>query len=193
MSTTKDYAIDAVDLTDDHYTVEQHSIRNKYEAMDAAGNTVLRGKHEMFKVKDEFPFTDADGNDAFTIKASGMMDIAGDYLLTDSQTGDELVILDNDFSIFQDTWTIRDAEDRSVLAEITSRGALITLARKLLPFGEWIPHKYEIVDETGDHVGQIDGQFSLKDRYEISIDDAGSVPKEPIVAGAMVIDAIQGN
>jgi len=193
MSSSTAYDIGAVDLSDDRYTVEQHSIRNKYEAMDAEGNTVLRGKHEMFKVKDEFPFTDPDGNEAFTIKASGVMDIAGDYLLTDGQTGDELVILDNDFSILQDTWTIRDADDRSVLAEITSRGAVITLARQFLPFGEWIPHKYEIVDETGAHVGQIDGQFSLKDRYEISIDDASSVPKEPIVAGAMVIDAIQGN
>ena len=45
----------------------------------------------------------------------------------------------------------------------------------------------------GDHVGSIEGQFSLRDTYEISIDDASDVPKEPVVAAAMVIDAIQGN
>jgi hypothetical protein len=33
----------------------------------------------------------------------------------------------------------------------------------------------------------------LKDRYEVTIDDASRVPKEPILAAAMVIDAIQNN
>jgi hypothetical protein len=35
--------------------------------------------------------------------------------------------------------------------------------------------------------------MSVKDRYEISIDDASDVPKETVVAAAMVIDALQGN
>jgi uncharacterized protein YxjI len=193
MAPDQAYDIAGVSLTDDRYTVEQSLIRNKYKALDAAGNTVLRGKQKMFKMKEEFPFTDGDGNDVFTVKASGIIDVAGNYLLTDSQTGEDLVILDNDFSLLKDTWTIRDAETRSPLASITSRGALVTLARNVLPFGELIPHKYEITDPDGNHVGSIDGQFSFRDRYEISIDDASSVPKEPIVAAAMVIDAIQGN
>jgi hypothetical protein len=68
------------------------------------------------------------------------------------------------------------------------------LARNLIPyFGPLIPHKYEISDADGNHVGNIEGQFSIKDRYEITIDDASNVPKEAVVAGAMVIDAIQGN
>jgi len=69
----------------------------------------------------------------------------------------------------------------------------VTLARHYLPLGGIIPHEYEITDQHGDHVGTIEGQISLKDRYEITIDDASDVPKEPIVAAAMVIDAIQGN
>jgi uncharacterized protein YxjI len=59
--------------------------------------------------------------------------------------------------------------------------------------GPLIPHKYEITDADGNHVGNIDGQFSFRDRYEISIDDASSVPKETVIAAAMVIDALQGN
>jgi uncharacterized protein YxjI len=65
--------------------------------------------------------------------------------------------------------------------------------RNVLPFGYLIPHKYEITDTNGDHVGSIEGQFSFRDTYEISIDDASDVPKEPVIAAAMVIDAIQGN
>jgi len=185
--------IESVDLTDDAYTVEQNLIRNKYRAYDAEGTVVLKGKQKMFKMKEEFPFVDGDGNDAFTVKAGGILDVAGNYVVTDAQTGEEVVVLDNDFSIFQDTWTIRDADTEAAIAKIDSRGAMITIARNVIPFGHWIPHKYEITDANGAHVGTIDGEFSLKDRYQIAIDDASDVPKEAVVASAMVIDAIQGN
>ncbi len=186
------YDIPGIELTDDRYTVIQSLVRNKYRAEDAAGNVVLRGKQKMFKLKEEFPFTDGDGADVFTVKAGGIIDVAGDYVLSDA-SGRELVILDNDYSIFKDTWTVRDADDERALAKIQSRGALTTVLRNVLPFGYLIPHKYEITDTNGDHVGSIEGQFSFRDTYEISIDDASDVPKEPVIAAAMVIDAIQGN
>lgn len=193
MTQSETEGITALDFTDTEYTVEQSLVRNKYKAVNSNGETVLKGKQKLFKAKEEFPFIDANGDDAFTVKASGIIDIAGDYSLIDSQTGDEVAILDNDFSIFQDTWKIRDPDDQSVIAEINSRGALVTLAREKVPFGELIPHKYKITDANGNHVGSIDGQFSFRDRYDISIDDASTVPKETVLAGAMVIDAIQGN
>jgi uncharacterized protein YxjI len=193
MSSDTDYDIQGIDLSDDSYVVEQSLVRNKYKAMDSAGTVVLRGKQKLFKLKERFPFVDADGTDVFEVKAGGIIDVAGNYVLSDSQTDEDLVVLDNDYSIFQDTWRIRDAGDERKLAEINSRGALMTLARNVLPFGHWIPHKYEITDGDGDHVGTIAGKFSLKDRYEITIDDASEVPTEPVIAAAMVIDAIQGN
>jgi uncharacterized protein YxjI len=185
--------ITGITLDDDSYTVEQSLVRNKYKAMDARGNVVLRGKQKMFKMKESFPFTDGDGNDVFSVEAGGIVDVAGNYTLTDAATGEPVVVLDNDYSLLQDTWRIRDPETEALIARIDSRGALVTLARNNIPFGELIPHKYEITDADGSHVGNIDGQLGLKDRYEITIDDASSVPKEAIVAAAMVIDAIQGN
>jgi uncharacterized protein YxjI len=188
------YDISGIELQDDEYTVIQGIVRNKYRAVDAAGETVLRGKQELFRLKEKFPFVDGDGEEVFTVTASSVVDIAGDYVLTDAQTDEPVVILDNDFSLLQDTWTVRDPETNEALAEINSRGAVFTLARNLLPFGELIPHKYEISDAQDMHVGSIDGQFTLfKDTYAVTIDDASTVPKEPIIAAAMVIDAIQGN
>ncbi|WP_336134429.1 LURP-one-related/scramblase family protein [Natronomonas amylolytica] len=193
MAASKDIDISGLDLSGDRYTVEQSLIRNKYAASDSDGNTVLRGKQKMFKLKEEFPFVDADGEEVFTVKAGSVIDVAGNYVLSDARTGENLVILDNDFSMFQDTWTIRDADTEAAIARIDSRGALVTLARNNLPFGELIPHKYEITDADGAHVGNIDGQLSIRDRYEITIDDASTVPKEAVIAAAMVIDAIQNN
>jgi hypothetical protein len=185
--------ISGIELTDNSYTVVQSLVRNKYRAEDSAGNVVLRGKQKMLKMKEEFPFVDANGNDVFTVKAGGIMDVAGNYMLQDARTGEDIVILDNDYSVLQDTWKIRQARTEQKIAEINSRGTAVTLARNLLPFGGVIPHKYEITDVDGNHVGNISGQFSMKDTYNIVIDDASTVPKEPIIAAAMVIDAIQGN
>jgi uncharacterized protein YxjI len=190
---TRNYDIQNIELTDNHYEVVQSLVRNKYKAVDDRGNTVLRGKQKMLKMKEEFPFVDGDGNDVFTVKAGGIIDVAGNYVLSDAQTGEDLVILDNDYSIFQDTWKIRDAQTEAKLAEINSRGGAVTVARHLLPFGEIIPHKYEITDQQGNHAGSINGQLGLRDSYEITIDDASGIPKEVTIAAAMVIDAIQGN
>jgi uncharacterized protein YxjI len=191
--TEKSYDITGIDLDDDSYTVVQGWLRNKFKAMDSEGTVVLRGKQKMLKLKEQFPFTDGEGNDVFEVNAGGIVDVAGNYVLTDTQTGEDLVILDNDYSILQDTWKIRDAETEAKLAEINSRGAVTTLLRNVLPFGHWIPHKYEITDAAGDHVGNIDGRFSLRDTYDVTVDDASDVPTEPVVAAAMVIDAIQDN
>lgn len=197
MGVPQQYEIAALDLSGSQYTVEQtgtdKNFQPEYEARDITGEVLFRCTHQMYEGNDSFPFLDTDGTELFTAEASGNWDIAGDYLLTDSQTGEELVVLDNDFSLFQDTWRIRDAEDESLLAEITSRGAPFSVARKLLPVGQWIGHKFEITDAEGAAVGTIESGFAVFDQYEITISDSSSVPIAPIVAGAVVIDAIQGN
>ncbi|MFC6864166.1 hypothetical protein ACFQGE_11945 [Halomicroarcula sp. GCM10025817] len=197
MGEPQQYAITALELSGSRYTVEQtgtdKNFQPEYEARDITGDTIFRCTHQMYEGNDTFPFLDTDGTELFTVEASGKWDIAGDYLLTDSQTGEELVVLDNDFSLFQDTWRIRDAEDESVLAEISSRGALFTMGRKILPVGQWIGHTFEITDAEGTAVGTIESGFAVFDQYEITISDSSSVPIDPIVAGTVVIDAIQGN
>jgi uncharacterized protein YxjI len=199
MIDSQQYELSAIDLSGSQYTVEQtgrdKNFRPEYEARDVAGDTIFRTTYQMYEGKDEFPFIDADGTEIGLVKAIDTWDIAGDYLLTDSHTDEELIILDNDLSLLQDTWRLRDVDDRSLLAEINSRGALITIARKLLPAGQGIAHKYDITDSEGNPVGSIEGEFALFDfdQYEITLTDTSSVPTEPVVIAAIIIDAIQGN
>lgn len=93
----------------------------KYTVRNAAGTTVLKSKQKILKMKEEVPLVDVSGTTVFTVKASGIIDSAGDYLFTDTQTGGELVILGNDYSLLRDTWTIRDSETGATLTKITSR------------------------------------------------------------------------
>lgn len=66
-------------------------------------NVVLCGKQDLFKTKEEFPFVDPDGTDVVTVAAGGIIDVAGNYRLRDSQTDEGVAILDNDDSMLQDT------------------------------------------------------------------------------------------
>ncbi|MFA9504479.1 hypothetical protein ACERIM_17090 [Natrinema sp. H-ect1] len=189
------YDIEGLDLSADQYTVEQNLIRNQYTALDDRGNTVLEGKQKTFELKEEFPFVDADGEDVFTVTAQQIRDYEGQYVLTDARSGEDVVVLDHEYSLLEQitgaTWTIRDPETDAELAAITSRKFVGLFRTGLL--GNLIPHHYEITDADGGHVGSISGQLSMKDRYDIEIDDASSVPRVPVVAAAMVIDAIEGH
>ncbi|WP_281195332.1 LURP-one-related/scramblase family protein [Halorubrum sp. F4] len=190
-SRTNPYDISTIDLVDDGYEVKQSAIRNKYTVRDGTGNVVLRGKQKMFKMKEEFPFVTGDGADAFTVKAGGIMDVAGNYAIVDAGTGEEVVVLDEDLSLFVENWTIRDPETGEALATIRSKNKLLSALRHLVSVANLVPNKYEIFDADGDHVGDIEGKFSLRDAYTVSIDDAGDVPREAVIAAACVLDALE--
>ncbi|WP_129113711.1 LURP-one-related/scramblase family protein [Halegenticoccus tardaugens] len=190
-STPSSYNISTVDLDDDRYEVKQSAIRNKYVVRDSAGEVVLRGKQKLIKMKEEFPFVTGDDEDAFTVKAGGIMDIAGNYAITDAGTGEEVVVLDEDFSLFVETWTIRDPDTGEPLASIRSKSKLLSALRHFISVMNLIPNKYEIFDADGGHVGDIKGQFSLRDTYTVSIDDASTVPKEAVIAAACILDALE--
>lgn len=188
-----EYDISGIDLTEDRYEVRQSLVRNKYAVRYAAGEVVLRGKQKMFKLKEEFPFVDADGNDVFTVKAGGVLDVAGNYAIVDDATGEEVVVLDEDYSLFSENWTVRDPDSGATLATIRSKSKLLAAAKHFVGVLGLIPYKYEILDAEGDHVGTIAGQFSLRDKYTVTIDDASDVPKEAVVAAAVVLDALEGS
>ena len=188
---TTAYDIAAVDLDDDRYEVKQSAIRNKYTVRDSAGDVVLRGKQKMFKMKEEFPFVTGADEDAFTVKAGGIMDIAGNYAIRDANTGETVVTLDEDLSLFVENWTIRDPNTGEALATIQSKSKPLAALRHLVSVANLVPNKYEITDAEGQHVGDIEGQFSLRDTYTVTIDDASTVPKEAVIAAACVLDALE--
>ena len=185
------YDISTVDLSDDRYEVQQSLVRNKYSVTDSAGDVVLRGKQKLFKLKEEFPFVTGDDEDAFSVKAGGIVDIGGNYAIVDAGTGEEVVVLDEDYSLFVENWTVRDPDTGEALATIKSKNKLLSGLRHLVSVANLIPNKYEIFDADGGHVGDIEGQFSMRDAYTVTIDDASDVPKEAVVAAACILDALE--
>ena len=182
-----------IDFSDDNYTVKQSFIRNKYAVYDSEGDKVIGAKQKLFKMKEEFPFTDPEGNVVFRIKAQRRLDIAGDYGIIDEEKGETVAILTKEFSIFNHIWRIKDPETDALLATIESRGKVVGLIRTFSGIADFLPHKYTIYNADRDEIGKIKGQWSLRDTYNVELGELGKVPKEAVVAAACTIDALEAN
>lgn len=184
-------ALSRIDFCDNQYKVKQKAVRNAYKAYNSSGEEVLRTKQKLFKMKEEFPFTDPEGNPVFNVKAEQIMDIAGDYALTDAETGEKVAVLKKDFTFLIHSWQIHDGNDIKI-ASVTSRGKAIGLLRSLSEVFELLPHKYTIENEAGEEIGRIKEKFSIRDRYTVELEE-GAENKEAILAAAITIDALEGN
>jgi uncharacterized protein YxjI len=185
--------IHGVDLTGDEYRVVQHLMRNKYKVYDGDGTEILRAKQKLLRMKEEFPFVSPDGERIFTIKAQSILDHAGDYTIFEAETDEPVAVLEKKWTLLKHVWKIRDPDDERLLARIESGSLVTELLRNINVIASLIPHSYDIEDADGDRIGSIDGQLSLKDTYDITIESSGDTPREALVASAIAIDALEGN
>jgi len=192
--------INSVELTDDSYTVKQRLLFNRYHVYDSDDNLILKAKQKLFKLKEEFPFMNPEGDVVFRIKAESIVDAGGDYTVIDEKTEDPIILLDKKYTLFRHKWKIRDADTEKLLAKVESHNQTVELLRwigNLIPrfpnlFG-LIPHQYDLETREGDTLASLKGRLHLRDIYDLEIENSGNVPKEALVAGAIAIDALEGN
>jgi Uncharacterized conserved protein len=180
-----------MDFSDNEYTLKQKMVRNAYTLYDSSGDEVFSSKQKLMKMKEKFPFKDPDGNEVFRVEAQNVMDIAGDYALIDSETEETFAVLKKEFTFLTESWKIEDT-DGNKIAQITSRSKIFGIARTISDIANFLPHKYTIEDAEGKQVGKIKGKFSIKDTYNISLDE-NLENKDPILAASVTIDALEGN
>jgi len=185
-------SISGIDLSYRSYTVKQKAVRNAYKVYNSKDEEVLRTKQKLFKMKEEFPFTDPEGNEIFTVKAAQVMDFAGDYALTDSETGKKIAVLKKEFSFLVHKWKIEDGND-NLIASIESRGKLTGILRGFSSLFDMLPHKYSVKNSEGKEIGSIQQSFTLlRDKYRVEINNDVE-DREALIAASITIDALEGN
>ena len=176
---------------DNQYTVKQNLIRNKYQIYNSKGKLILRTKQKLFKLKEEFPFLDSEGNKVFQIKAQNILDIAGDYALTNPE-GEILLILNKKFSFFQHLWEIQNP-DKEKIATIKGESPFIEFLRSQISIGSFLPRKYSIRSEHK-QIGKIKKKLGIRDIYKIKLEeDTKNIPKKYLAIASIAIDALEGN
>ncbi len=188
-----DDSLSRIDFSDTEYTIKQSLVRNKYEIFDSSETLILKAKQKLFKMKEEFPFTDPDGNVVFRIKADRRLDIAGKYRIIDEETGEKVGLLSKEFTLLKHVWKVKDPELDDVLATIESRSAAIEFLRTMSDLFSLLPHRYSITGQEEENLGTLQGRFSLKDTYDLELEKEDFPGKEVVVASAVTIDALEGN
>ena len=180
-----------VDLTDDEYEVIGGLIRRRWRVNDADGDLILRAKQKLLRAKEEFPFTTDDGELVFQVKAEGILDVSGDYVLTEGSDGDNIAVLTKDFTLLKHVWHINGPDGEEEWAVIESRSAVFQFVRGIHRVLSFVPHKYTIETPEGESIGTMEGKLALKDKYDITIEDSKDIPKEALVASAIAVDALE--
>ncbi|MFB6180986.1 MAG: LURP-one-related/scramblase family protein [Candidatus Nanohalobium sp.] len=186
-------SISVLELDEDQYTVKQKLIRNKYKVLDPEGKTVLKASQKVFRPKENITFKTGDGEPAFEIDAEQVLDISGDYSLKDSETGETFAVLQKKFQLLQHKWKLKEPSSEKASVVITSRGKIVGLLRSISDLFSLLPHKYTIETPEGEKIGEIEGKFSIGDKYVVKIDDSREIPREALIAAAVSIDALEGN
>jgi len=192
--------VEGIDLTDDKYKIKQRLLFNRYHIYDSNDNLVLKAKQKIFKLKEDFPFTDPDGNTVFRAKAEGIIDVAGDYALLDEDTEEPIVVLDRKYTLFRHKWRIRNPQTEELLARVQSHNKTVEVLRwvgNLIPympnFFGLVPHSYDIKDRNDNKMARLKGKFSIRDIYKLEVVDTQNVPKEALIISAIAIDALEAN
>ena len=102
-------------------------------------------------------------------------------------------MLDEDLSFLVETWTLRDPETGDAIATVQSKSKLVFALRHVSDIANMVYNKHEIFNPSDEKIGEIAGQLSLKDTYEVTIDESSAVPKEAVMASACVLDALESN
>ncbi|MFB6115004.1 MAG: LURP-one-related/scramblase family protein [Candidatus Nanohalobium sp.] len=185
-------SITEIELDDSEYTVEQKLVRNNYKVFNSNGELVLKASQKLFRAKDSFSFKDADGEPVFNVDAEQVLDFSGDYTLTDAENDEAFAVLEKEFTLFQHRWKVKTPEGEHV-ADITSRSSALDFLRTFSEVAALIPHKYTIETPDGERLGVIEGEFSIKDRYTVSIEKSENIPREALIAAAISADALEGS
>lgn len=191
------------------YTVKQKLLAfgNKYNVYED-GEHILKSKKKKFKLKEDFRFTDADGESVLRVTTDQILDVSATYTIVDERTEEVVGSLKRDWkSFFKHHWKLLDP-DGSVIATVQEDSLLYALLRRKVT--TLIPFKYDIVGAAGGKpgdgegprpsgnrakLGDIDGKFSLRDTYSVNLAAAAEGVLDPrlAVASAVVIDAIESN
>jgi len=179
--------IGGVDLTSETYTVKESLVRDHYRVYDSDGELVLEADRRELRAKREFHFRNTDGDVAFSVQEGNVDD---DFFIVPPDTDSPLVILERDSALLSKEWNVRHGRNERLLATIEAQGPMVEFFRYYVPMMGVLPHTYTIENTDGEELGQLSGQFTLSDSYELDVTTADDTDREPLVAAALAIDAL---
>jgi uncharacterized protein YxjI len=180
----------------DRYEVTQKalSIGNKYtveEGAEGATEPILAAKQKALKMKEDFRFTDPDGDEElFRVTTDQVLDLKGSYQVVDERTDEVVGAIEREsLGFLQQEWQLT-GPDGDRVAKVTEDSMAKAMFRRFVT--GLLPVAFEVRGPDGNGVrANIDGSFSFRDHYVVQIHD--DVDPRLVVLASVVIDAIEAN
>jgi uncharacterized protein YxjI len=159
----------------------------------------LKARNKILSLTTKIPFKLPDEDqEVFRAESERLFNISNNYNLT-REDGDNLAVIDRKRTLINQVWRVRDPDDNSIAAEIKTANQGVMMIRLIgsrIPLlgilTSLIPHTYEIGDNNGQNIGKLEGEVSIRDKYDLKLQDSGSLDREAMIAAVISIDAIEG-
>lgn len=192
-------SIPGLDLTDSFYKIKQSFILRRYSVLDQNSEKVLKARNKILSIKTKIPFKiPGEDEHLFKVESERLFNISNNYNL-EKQDGTKLAVIDRKRTIFNQVWRVRDPQDNSIAAKIKTASQAVMAVRIIgsrIPLlgilTSIIPHTYEIEDNNGQKIGELEGELSIRDKYDLKLQDSGNLDRESMIAAVISIDAIEG-
>ncbi|PSH02280.1 MAG: hypothetical protein BRC26_01355 [Nanohaloarchaea archaeon QH_8_44_6] len=191
-----------LDLTDSYYRIRQHLLLKRYSIYDENDNKVLKAKKKIFSIKTNIPFfKPEDGEDpVFRVISSRFPNISNNFKVRDEQKDDVMAVLDRKRTLLNQVWRIRDPQDKSIVATVYNESTMLQLLRSyggMIPVipnvFALIPHTYSVDDVSDNQIGELEGELSIRDEYDLNLNDSGQLERRDMISSIIAIDALEGN
>lgn len=191
-----------LDLTDSYYRIRQHILLKRYGIYDKNDKKVLKAKKKILSIKTNIPFFKPENGEepVFRVISSRFPNISNNYKVRDEQKDDVMAVLDRKRTLLNQVWRIRDPQDKSIVATVYNESTMLQLLRSyggiipLLPnVFALIPHTYSVDDVSDNQIGELEGELSIRDEYDLNLHDSGQLERRDMISSIIAIDALEGN
>lgn len=170
------------------YEVRQKlvSIGKKYNVYEGE-EQILQCTKKKLKLKEDFRFESVEGEPVLRITTDQVIDVAATYNVVDETTDKPVGAVKQDFTFLKHRWQILDPEGKQI-ATVREDSMPMALARRFVT--TLIPFSY-VIKQNGNELGFIDGQFAVRDKYSIEVDE--EIDPRLAIAATVLIDAMESN
>lgn len=189
------------DLADNYYRIKQQLLLTRYSVFDQSDEKILKAKAKILSIKTNIPFLRPDQEEpVFRVVAARFPNVSNNYKVKDEQNDDVMSVLDRKRTLLNQVWRIRDPQDNSIVATIQNESTMLQFLRSyggMVPIVPNLfalaPHTYSITDVNDNQIGELEGELSIRDEYELNLEDSGQLDRKDMISSIIAIDALEGN
>lgn len=168
----------------------------KFHIYKPDGGLLGFSKQKAFKLKEDIRiYTDESmSEERVLIQARSIIDFSGAYDIIDSRSKTKAGSLRRRglSSLMRDTWTVLD-ENEQEIAALQEDSSTMALVRRLIPYANFIPQKFSMIEHDGTEVARYRSHFNpFVQRMTVTVLEGCPINPLLVLASGLLLMVIEG-